>query len=702
MMLLKFGDALSNFHVLIFQALIYGTKAIYKKVSTAVRYRRRSFLCSIFLLFFANHAVSDLPPLSAFSNLPSVTGLQLSPSGSRLIYLQNGAQGSQDAGKTVLSFSDMNTGEKKFLLTSDNERVKFKWVKWANDDIVLASVRFETEKSQRTVFYQTRLLKIDVTKDKPEAERFIRPRTDDLNLVKHHAQFQDNVISWLPNDPKHILMQIDLDEPALPSVYRINVYNKKRTRLERGKLKVRNWIADQQGNLRIGLVRDYEKTNFSYIHRKGKKEKFETLFEGDLLSETDVDILGFALDPNILYYRAYDKGFKALYRMDLTTRERVQVLKHDQYDVGGQLIYSSKTQDAIGLYDAHSDTGKFYFDDSSSALARGLKKAFGREESVNIVSMSQDETRYVALVHSGATPPDYFIGDRKAKTLDYLLAQYPLLNDVALSKNKKVLYTARDKTEIEAYLSLPLFGEAPYPMVMHPHGGPGARDYDGFDPWVSYMTSRGYAVFRPNFRGSAGFGYEFAKAQMGRWGLEMQDDITDGAQWLINEGIADPDKFCIFGASYGGYATKMAAVKTPDLFTCAASFAGVSDLQRLYSQQKRYLGGEVVADVQLGESSKDRKRRSPINGVDKIKIPMLIMHGSEDIVVQVVQSRAFVDKLKKSGVEHKYVQFKRGDHYLSIQRNRTQFFEELDQFFQKHLGSVEDTGPSRANDTAVN
>ena len=266
-----------------------------------------------------------------------------------------------------------------------------------------------------------------------------------------------------------------------------------------------------------------------------------------------------------------------------------------------------------------------------------------------------------------------------------LFEQYPGLQDLAPTNHNLVSYTARDGTKIEGYLTLPNGANGPIATILHPHGGPGAREYDGFDYWTSFFTNRGYAVFRPNFRGSSGYGKQFANSQMQGWGLTMQDDITDATQWLIDEKIADPNRICIVGASYGGYAAAMATVKSPDLFKCAISFAGVMDLQRLVSKSRYFLNKKFVKK-QIGDDEDDLAARSPYYSAEKINIPMLLLHGEDDRVVEVGQSREMFDELQDLNKDVKYVELKNGDHYLSIQRNRHRVFAEMDAFLKVHLG----------------
>lgn len=635
------------------------------------------------LLLLHPHTLAKPVNTENFSRLPAFQGLKLSPNGDRLAFVQNTMI---DNGTAILKVFDFKEKKQHLIVSSDNVKVKINWYKWANDNVLLVSARYET-RSQAQRFYQTRLHKVDLASDDLGLQKVIRPRRRFNSSASHLSQFQDSVIDIIPNDPDHILMQVDYDLQASPSVYRVNINTARPIRVEKAKLHIRNWITDQQNVVRVGYSRDYNDTTIKYYHRFKEEDKFQVLFEFDMFKDTPIRVLGFGLAPNILYYSAYKNDFKVVYKMDLQTKATELVLENDGYDADGSLIYSAKTNEAIGINNSHSEFGRHYFNEEHYKLARGLKQAFD-DKDVRVVSTNADETLYIARVESDDAPPNYFIGDRKGKEIAHVFSQYPELNNVPLAHHKKIRYTTRDDIEIEAYLTLPTFGNAPYPTVIHPHGGPGARDYAGFDPWVAYMTSRGYAVMRPNFRGSTGYGFEFAQAQMGRWGLEMQDDITDAAQYLIAEDIANENKICIFGASYGGYAAKMATVKTPDLFTCAVSFAGVADLKRLARDTRRYLGGKLVSENQIGDNSKDLKARSPISQVEKIKTPLLIMHGDQDLSVRVEQSREFVDELEDENKVFKYVEFEDGDHYLSIQANRRLFFEELDTFLTRYLGEV--------------
>lgn len=626
-------------------------------------------------------ATADLVPVSAFSRLPAVENIDLSPNGSKIVYIQNVITPKKI---TLLRSFDFATGEAKYLFSADNEKTKINWVNWANEDVLIVSAITEV-KEQSLVYYATRMYSIDLSKDKVELKRVLRQKANvRLGSDSFISQFQDSVIDYLPDDPEHILVEVDFDVQLQPSVFKVNVRTGKRKRIERGKLLIRSWYTDQQSVLRAGKAINYDSGLVTYYIRENEDAKFEKLFTFKRFEDQPIHIKGFGLDPNILYYTKYEGNTQALFKMNLATKESELILGYENYDVSGSLIYSNITREAIGIYDPHSPFGKYFFDDKDYLFHKAIKKAFP-DTSNFIVDMSYDERQYVVHIESATAPGMYLLGNRDKNKVDYLFSEYPELDDVAFNEHEKIVYKARDGIEIEAYLSLPKKGEAPYPTIIHPHGGPGARDYDGFDPWVAYMNSRGYAVMRPNFRGSTGYGWEFAQAQMGRWGLEMQDDITDAALYLVEQNIADKDKMCIFGASYGGYAAAMATVKTPELFKCAVSFAGVSDLRSLARNTRKFVGGKLASKNQLGDDRKDMNARSPMRNVDKIKTPILLIHGDNDVSVPVKQSRQFADRLEDADKVFKYVELEKGDHYLSIQKNRDIFFEELDTFLQTYL-----------------
>ena len=617
--------------------------------------------------------------VEAFSTLPQFEDVQLSPDGNKIAYLRHVKV--KDEPVALLQVYDFTKKKPYYLLSSDGEKVKINWYHWANNQKLAVSARYES-KQGTAKFFRTRLYLMNYEQSDKKPQPVVSPMRLRHRKTTHVPQFMDTVVDWLPDDPGHILMAIDLDEAFSPSVYKVSVNDYGMQRIERAKRNIRTWISDQQGKVRLGISLNYSTGEQQVLIEQ--EDDWEPLFEYNAMEEKGFYPRGFGLDPNILYYSAYKGDYLALYKMNLKKRQSELVFADENYDVDGSLIYSSQSGDAIGVRHAQAPNGRHYWDKRWAVLQEMVDEAMPDYHNV-LVSFNQDESRYILLSQADAKPPVYSIGDVGKKQLNVLFYQYPQLHDTPLPEHRKVAFTARDGLTIEGYLTLPLNGKAPYPTIIHPHGGPGARDYDGFDYWTSYFVSRGYAVLRPNFRGSSGYGYNFAQAQMKGWGLQMQDDITDATRYLISEGIADADKLCIVGASYGGYAALMATVKTPELFTCAVSFAGVADLKQLVRNSRHFLNKEFVKN-QIGDDYDDLEQRSPVYHADEIKTPILLIHGDEDRAVPVAHSRDMAEELKDAGNRHfRYVELPAGDHYLSLQNNRHQFFNEMDTFLSRHL-----------------
>jgi dipeptidyl aminopeptidase/acylaminoacyl peptidase len=273
---------------------------------------------------------------------------------------------------------------------------------------------------------------------------------------------------------------------------------------------------------------------------------------------------------------------------------------------------------------------------------------------------------------------------------------YPGLSQADLGEMKPYPYKARDGLDIPAYLTLPPGKEAKnLPAVVMPHGGPDARDAVGFDWWAQFLANRGYAVLQPNFRGSAGYGHKFTEKGLHRWGLEMQDDIPDGVKKMIADGIADPKRICIVGASYGGYATLAGATLTPDLYACAVSWAGVSDLKTILGTEINEAGKKsrlvLFWTSRIGSVYEDTDRliaTSPALQAARAKAPILLMHGEGDTTVRINQSEIMEKALLKAGKTVEFIRFAGGeDHHLTLPATRIRMLKETERFLAKYIGN---------------
>lgn len=255
---------------------------------------------------------------------------------------------------------------------------------------------------------------------------------------------------------------------------------------------------------------------------------------------------------------------------------------------------------------------------------------------------------------------------------------------------KPISFTSRDNLTIHGYLTVPKGKEAKnLPVVVNPHGGPWYRDAWGFNPEVQFLASRGYAVLQINFRGSTGYGRRFWEASFKQWGKQMQDDITDGVRWLIEQGIADPASVAIYGASYGGYATLAGLAFTPDLYACGVDYVGVSNLftfmKTIPPYWKPYL--EMMYEM-VGDPEKDKtemEATSPAFHVERIKAPLLVIQGAKDPRVNIAESNQIVEALKKRGVGVEYIVKENEGHGFANEENRFVVYEAMEQFLKKHL-----------------
>ncbi|NQY65888.1 MAG: S9 family peptidase, partial [Alteromonadaceae bacterium] len=579
---------------------------------------------------------------------------------------------------TVIGISDLEKDTTKYIIKTDNEKFKIGWYVWANDDVILISADYPVQRRLQK-YTETRLLKLKIDGSET-ATSVVTPKRKERT-----PQFQNNIIDMLPDDPDHILMGLDLKIANRPDVYKIDLNSSRiRSLVYRSKRNINGWLTDRQHRVRLGYGRD--ETKIFYRLFDIKTEKWRNIWEYEIFDAPDIIPLGFGLNPNHLYIRADHKGRYAIFKVDLTKENlpRELVYADENYDVEGSLIYSQKTNDVIGVYHGEADDAKVFFEPSYASFQKALNKAIPDAYN-NISSLSADERKYVLFTSNTESPGAFYIGDRDKNSLEFLLEQYPLLYNQKLSGKEKITYKARDGLDIEGYVTLPHKSlKETNAAVIIPHGGPMSRNYGGFDWFSEFFASRGYTILEPNFRGSSGYGFEFEMASVQQWGGAMQDDLKDAAVWLTENYNIDKNKICILGGSYGGYAALMGAVKQQDVFRCAASFAGVSDLELIVKKARRFTNYKVV-QKQIGSDSDLLEQNSPVNFAKEINIPVLLIHGDKDRVVDVQHSRDMHEELMDHNKNVEYIELENGNHHLGIEANRLKALEAFDKFLKKHL-----------------
>jgi dipeptidyl aminopeptidase/acylaminoacyl peptidase len=630
-------------------------------------------------------------PVERFARLPLVSAATLSPDGRQLAVLMN------HGGRSALVVQPTMGGAARGLLTTDNREFSFNWVRWVSDERLLVSTRHPSRRGfARTV--ETRL--VSIKSDGTDATNIVgSSMMPGSKITSVTQQLQDQVIDWLPGDGRHVLLSLVEPGELAPGVVKLNVESGRRLLVKAPEKNVRYWMTDQRSRVRVGVFRHDKDDRVEIRACDPEGKDWRTLWT----YETDADRvvpLGFGADPQELYIRAYHEGRLAVFsvRLDDPTLARQLKASHPQRDVLGGLVRSPLTGEVIGLSasdgEADEDAGAraAWWDGSWRAQLQAVDRSLpGRDN--QLVDMSRDEQRYVVVSGSSRVPDEYYVGDRSSGALTLIGGTYPDLDKRRLSGKRRVVVTARDGLKLEAFLTLPQGrepgdGGAAMSMVLLPHGGPHSRDDAGFDAWSEFLADRGHAVLQVNFRGSDGYGHQFKSAGLRRWGLEMQDDLTDSVAWAVGERLADPSRVCIVGASYGGYAALMGVVKTPELYRCAISFAGVADLPDLIAFERDYVDGVRSAEKTIGKAWADRERlraTSPARQADKIRVPVLLVHGSADRRVPVEQSRDMASALESAGKPFTYLEQEGGDHHLSRYEHRLQFFKAMEVFLDQNL-----------------
>jgi len=392
--------------------------------------------------------------------------------------------------------------------------------------------------------------------------------------------------------------------------------------------------------------------------------------------------------PSLVVRSSDAKGMTGLYTWQSPGGVGASLFANPQYDVDD--IRVDHSGHVIGLTYADDRDHTHYFDPDMEKTQQQLERALPGL-SVSILSKDATGATFAVEADGPKDPPTLYLYRPAAHQLAQVLLSYPNLTSADLGEMKPYPYTARDGLNIHAYLTLPPGKEAKnLPTVILPHGGPEARDKLRFDWLAQFLASRGYAVLQPNFRGSSGYGWDFIKAGDGEWAKKVQYDVQDGVKKLIADGIADPKKTCIMGWSYGGYMALAGATFSPDLYACAISFAGMSDLTRaFYSGSSFESQGLSIWERRLGSSRSDTGKmnaQSPARHAEMVKAPILLMHSDKDVTVPIVQSQLEADALKSAGKDVQFVTMEGDDHQLSYAATRIRMLQETEKFLAAHIG----------------
>lgn len=642
------------------------------------------FTSFVFMLITAFAA----PPAAEFGKLPQIYDAAISPDGTKLAAYVN-----MNGGYGIGIYYIDGSGNDPFAVGM-TEGVKPSWIRWANNDIVLASI-WQSQKYQSTPIVTGHIYTLDVNAKKgkiliePKNRKGSASRLSDGPFFR---QFNNDVIDYLNNEPDHILMSFSDENNSAPEVQKVNVRTGSYSRIKRGSTQIQEWYTDLRGEVRVGQgLRDSSKENWTLRIRDADDDKWSSYIDYPGL-DADTDIYGFTANPNEMVIGQYaGKDTLGFYIYDLGQKKVTRKLFHnDDYDAGS-LIFNADGTDIVGASYVSDSKEIELFGKPETALQSLRQKHPGF--SVDYVDSTADYSKVLVNISSPSDAGGVFVLDTSTSKLQLVSALYEGFTAPELGLVISVKYTARDGQKIPAYVTLPpSVTDTPsnLPFIILPHGGPYARDSQRFDYLAQFFATRGYGVLQMNFRGSVGYGKNFEEAGRKRW-VAMQEDVEDGTRWLYEKGYADPSKTCIAGWSYGGYAALMGSIKNPDLYACTISMAGVTDLKDLMNDMKAYRFGALRVKKFLGgfEDKDDVKDNSPVKRAEEMTGPVFLAHGTLDDRVHFDQYKRMKSALKKSSAKVTALEFKDEDHFLSNQKNRIEFFEEVEEFLEKSVGKSE-------------
>jgi dipeptidyl aminopeptidase/acylaminoacyl peptidase len=608
----------------------------------------------------------------------------------------------------ILLYFDLTTGERKPLqkvaFTDAGKGLVFFMisVQWKTDEKLLLRSRVRPEDAN--TFFTVSGTKISKMGDRMFSIDRATAKTVPLLADNRNAAALEGVFdlgdmkSILPRDPRHVLMELNGSNGR--SLYKVDVESGRGEQVERPSESVVGWWLDADGNpvVRVSIV---NRTVRLYRKDDGKWREFYRMRQRDLKEAPEYDPIGPSDNPDKYYVLAHPPGHDRLgiYLYDLKKEEFGEpVIENPTYDIESAHVSRDGTRVTRYCYYAHVLVCEFT-DTKINAHMRGLRKYFAESANLYIFDSSEDNKNFLLFVEGPGEPPAYYYYQTEKKDIQVVGSRRKVLDSLARPVASVVSWKARDGRDISGYLTLPANAASAtrLPLVVYPHGGPEMRDHLSYDSWVQFLVARGYAVLQPNFRGSAGFGRQFAESGYGQWGGAMQDDITDGVKALIDKGTADGSRICIVGASYGGYAALAGAALTPGVYRCAVSVAGISDLDDMISWSKRTYGSdsEVLKYVHkvMGDPDKDAvriKAVSPAQQVDKIKIPVLLIHGTDDGIVPIAQSRLMKKNLDKAGKKTELIELEKEGHGGWETYNELRVLRAIDQFLWKNLGPGHD------------
>ncbi|HEY3522022.1 MAG TPA: S9 family peptidase [Rhodanobacteraceae bacterium] len=597
-------------------------------------------------------------------------------------------------GQTVLSLIDLANQKAVNLSPRQDEDVLDFW--WASPKRVLYT-QAEHDGGWDAPIPTGELYAVDVDGGDPEMLYGYRKsgmQTGSL-ITKVTAEYGSaTFLSRIDGDAQHVLVQITNWEAsgsggAFTAVYKMDVRDGRKVKVATAPMREADYLADHSGNVRFAVGDDLQGERKIYL-RPAEGGDWQLLDEASAGRDLP---LAFSADDKIAWLTCGASDGFGVCQFDPSTRKMTQVWSNahvEEDDLAQGLARNSVMgvrfvdgRPALSVFDSGAPDAKALMD---------LMKQYPGED-VQFVSGTDDGSKAIALVEADADPGTFFLYDKASGKFSPLLQRASWIDPTQMARKDPVALTARDGLKLDGYISYPPGKENAknLPMVVFVHGGPfGVHDGWDYDPYVQAMATRGYAVLQVNFRGSGGHGYDFVKAGYREWGGKMQDDVTDATRWAIAQGIADPQRICIFGGSYGGYAALEGAVKEPDLYKCAIGYVGVYDLNLMYgsgSDATRNIYGREFLKRTLGTDETTLAQHSPIHQLNNLKARVMLIVGGRDTRVPEAQGKNLHMALLERRVPHEWLYKADEWHGFYDEGNIAELFQRVDAFLDANIGS---------------
>jgi len=637
--------------------------------------------------------VRSFDAAAAFGRRQDVTGLSLSPDGKSVAYIS-----ALDGKESALVTRDVADGSQSQLVVSASGKPdRLGECHWVSNSRLVCSVYGVVDSAAELLPF-TRLVAVDRTGAN------LKGLSTKQNEYSHGVQLGGGeVIDWLPDEDGAVLMsRVYVPDDHLGSrtgstqeglgIDHLDTRTLAVKQIELPFKDVVEYLSDGRGTVRI--VGRTERSGsgmdsgvYRYAYRRRDSRDWQKLTEYDSAHHTGFEPLAVDHDLDIVYGLKKLDGRAAVYSISLdgSLTEKL-IYSRTDVDVAG-LVQMGRRNRVVGVQYATDVEQADYFDPDIDKMMKSLGRALPGQQ-LSVVDSSVDEN--VLLIYAGRDDDAgvYYVFDRPAKKLKTFLVVRSPLEGVRLASMKPITYPAADGVMVPGYLTLPpgTTSAKGLPAIVLPHGGPSARDYWGFD-WLSqFYAARGFAVLRPNFRGSAGYGDEWMKQNGFKAWRTAIGDVNDAGRWLLAQGV-NPAKMCIVGWSYGGYAALQSAVVEPGLFKAVVAIAPVTDLDSLKEEHRNWSDFHLVSEM-VGDGPQIREA-SPARNAEKIKVPVLLFHGTLDRNVRITQSKLMAARLKSTGVTYELVTFDDLDHYLEDSNARTTLLRKSDAFLRHAIGEPE-------------